>query len=300
MTTDYREQSAFWYIVLQPVVLKNEGNIAVLDLTPHMMILVEKLWVVGPNQVLAKVAYPAEGYVPREGSTCGKLIARLDPRGPPVPEELLEIKQPETFHNSVVLGNQTRRCFYNHYENLCSPGDLPAPSQRQTHYLLPGMIPSAYTNPALGNTYVGGPLLCPQNDNQRTQFQSNPGFHGPVELYKNSRSVNSLPDFISGVPNYVSNQCTTNGSNDLCNSGRPSCSSEPTKRILSNLPPSYHSISSAHNDRKTEDFKSGYSVYQAERFNNFSIPHSRDLINSDAKISEVVDINALNSGTSKL
>jgi len=85
MITDCREQSAVWYIVLQPVVLKNEGNMAVLDLTPHMMILVEKLWVVGPNQVLAKVVYPAEGYVPREGSNCGKLIARLDVRGPQVP-----------------------------------------------------------------------------------------------------------------------------------------------------------------------------------------------------------------------
>jgi len=299
MITDCREQSAFWYIVLQPVVLKNEGNMAVLDLTPHMMILVEKLWVVGPNQVLAKVVYPAEGYVPREGSNCGKLIARLDVRGPQVPWELLEIKQPETFHKSAALGNQTRCCYFNHYENLFAPGDLPAPNHRQTHYLLPGMIPSSYTNPSLGNTYVGGPLLCPQNDNQSTQFQSNPGFYGPVELNHNSDPVNSLPDFISGVPNCVRNQCTTNGCSHLCDSGHPFCSSDPTKRILSNLPPSYHRISSAHNDRKTEDFKSGYSVYQAEGF-NLSIPHSRDLINSDAKVTQVVDIKTLNRGTSKL
>merc|ERR1719391_358525 len=128
MTTDSRETSAFWYIVLQPVVMKNGRNIAVLDLTSHMMILVEKLWVVGPNQVLAQVVYPAEGYVPREGSTCGKLIARLDLRGPQVPEELLEIKQLETFHESAALGNQTRFCFFNNYENLFSPGDLPAPN----------------------------------------------------------------------------------------------------------------------------------------------------------------------------
>jgi len=300
MTTDCSEQSAFWYIVLQPVVLKNGGNMAVLDLTPHMMILVEKLWVVGPNQVLAKVVYPAEGYVPREGITCGKLIARLNLRGPQVPEELLEIKQPETFHKSAALGNQTRCCFFNKYKNLFSHGDLPAPNHSQTHYLLPGMIPSSHTNPSLGNTYVGGPLLCPQNDTQKTQFQSNPGFYGPVELNPNSNPVKSLPDFISGVPNYVSNECTTNGCSHLCNSGHPSCSSDPTKRILSNLPPSYHCISSAHNNRETEDFISGYSVYQAEGFNNFSIPHSRDLINSDAKINEVVDIKALNSRTSKL
>jgi len=300
MITDCREQSAFWYIVLQPVVLKNEGNIAILDLTPHMMILVDKLWVVGQKQVLAKVVYPAEGYVPREGSNCGKLIARLDIRGPQVPWELLEIKQPEPFNKSPALGNQTRCCFFNHYENLFSPGDLPAPHHRQTHYLLPGMIPSSYTYPSLGNTYVGGPLLCPQNDNQSTQFQRNQGFYGPVELNYNSNPVNRLPDFISGVPLCVSNLCSTNGYSHLCSSGHPSCSSDTTKRILSNLPPSDHCISSAHNDRKTEDFKSGYSVYQAEGFNNFSFPHSRDLINSDAKITEVVDIKALNRDTSKL
>jgi len=300
MMTDCREQSAFWYIVLQPVVLKNEGNMAVLDLTPHMMILVEKLWVVGPNQVLAKVVYPAEGYVPREGSTCGKLIARLDPRGPQVPEELLEIKQPETPNKSVAHGNQTSRCFCNQCENPFSPGDLSAPNHRQTNYLLPGMIPSSNTNPSLGNIYMGGPLLCPQNDNQRTQFQSNPGFHGPVELNHNANQVNSLPDFISGVPNDGGNQCSTEVCSHLRNIGLHSCSSDPTKRILSNLPPSYHFISSAHNDRKTEDFKSGYSVYQAEGSNNFFIPHSRDLINSEAKISVEVDIKTLNSGNSKL
>lgn len=296
MTTNSREQSAFWYIVLQPVVLKNEGNIAVLDLTSHMMILVERLWVVGPNQVLAKVVYPAEGYVPREGSTCGKLIARLDPRGPQVPEELLEIKQPETNHKLAVLGNQTRCCLFNNHENLFSPEDLSAPNHRP-HYLLPGIIPSSYINPSIGNTYVGGPLLCRQNDSQRTQFQSNPGFYGPVELKHDSNPVNSLPEFISGVPNYVSNQCTTNGCRHLGQSGQPSCSSDSTQRLLSNLQPSYHCISSAHN-RTTMDFKSGYSVYQAEGFNNFSNPHS-DLINSDAKISEAVDIKTLNSGTAK-
>jgi len=152
MTTDCREQSEFWYIVLQPVVLKNGRNIAVLHLTPHMMILVDKLLVVGPKQVLAKVVYPAEGYVPREGSTCGKLIARLYPGGPQVPEELLEVKQPETYHKLAAVGNQTICCLFNHCENLFSTGDLPAPNHIQTPYLSPGMIPSSYTNPSLGNT----------------------------------------------------------------------------------------------------------------------------------------------------
>jgi len=210
MTTDCRKQSALWYISLQPVVLKKEGNIAVLDLTSHMMILEEKLWVVGPKQDLAKVLYPAEGYVSRERSPCGKLIARLDPRGPQVQEKLLERKQPDTYYKLAALGNQKRSCLFNWYENLFSSGDLPAPNHRQTHYLLPGMIPSLYKNPSFGNIWMGGPLLCPQNDNQRTQFQGDPGFYAPVELKYNSSPINSLSEFISGVPNYVSNQFTTN------------------------------------------------------------------------------------------
>jgi len=299
MTTDCREQSEFWYIVLQPVVLKNGRNIAVLHLTPHMMILVDKLLVVGPKQVLAKVVYPAEGYVPREGRTGDKLITRLDRGGPQVPEELLEVKQPETYRKLAAVGNQTRCCLFNHCENLFSTVDLPPPNHIQTPHLLPGMIPSSYTNPSLGNTCVGGPLLCPQNDNQRTQFQSNRGFYAPAELKHNCNLVNSPPESISGVPN-ISNQCTTNGCRHLCNSGDPSCSSDPTKRILGCLPPSCHCISSGDNNRKTEDIKSRYTVYQAEGFNSFSNPHSRDLINSDAKISEAVDLKSLNCGSSKL
>jgi len=273
--------------------MKNEGNVAVLDLTFHMMILVEKLLVVGPNQVLAKVMYPAEGYVPREGRTCGKLIARLDPRGPPVPEELLEIWQPETWHKLAAVGNETRCCLFNHYENLFSTGDLPAPNHTQNHYLKPEMIPSWYTNPSLKNTYVGGPLLYPQNDNQRTWSQSNPGFYAPLWLKHNSNPVKCLPESTSGVPNNVSNQCTTNGCRHLCNSGHPSCSADPKERIPGSQPPFYHCTSSAHNNRKTEAFKSGYTVYQAEGFNNLSNPHD------DAKISDAVDIKTLNSGTSK-
>jgi len=233
MTTGCREQFAFWYIVLQPVVLKNVGNIAVLDLIPHMMILVEKLLLVGPNQVLAKVVYPAEGYVPREGSTCGKLIARFDPEGSQVPEELLEVKQPETYHKSAAVGNQIRCCRFNHCENLFSTGDL------------------------------------------------------------------HLPESISRVSNDISNQFTTNECRNMCISGHPSCSSDPTKRMLRSLPPSYHCISSAHNNRKTKDTKCWYTVYQAEGSNNFSNPHSRNPINSDAKISEAVDLKAPIRCTSK-
>jgi len=296
MTTDYKEKCAFWYIVLQPVVLKNVSNIAVLDLTSHMMILVEKLWVVGPDQVLAKVVYPAEGYVPREGSTCGKLIAPLDPGGPLIPEELPDGKQSETYHKLATLGNQTKNCLFSHYDKRFSPGDLSAPNYR--HYVWPGMIPNSYTNPSLGNTHVGGPLLSAHNDNQRTKFQSNPGFYGTGELKHNSNPVNSLSEHIFGLRNNSSNQCATKGFRYLSNSGHPSYSSDPTQLLLSNLPSSYYCTSRAHNNTKAEDFKSGYSEYQAEGFNNFSNPHSRDLINSDAMVIGT-DIKALNSGGSK-
>jgi len=72
---------AFWYTVVQPAVLKNERNCAIINLLPLQMVLVEKLWVLGPSQVLAQVSYPKKGYVPRETRVRGQLITRFESDG---------------------------------------------------------------------------------------------------------------------------------------------------------------------------------------------------------------------------
>jgi len=72
---------AFWYTVVQPAVLKNERNYAIVNLLPWQMVLVEKLWVLGPIQVLAQVSFPKKGYVPRETRVRGQLITRFESKG---------------------------------------------------------------------------------------------------------------------------------------------------------------------------------------------------------------------------
>jgi len=72
---------AFWYTVVQPAVLKNERNCAIITLLPLQMVLVEKLWVFGPSQVLAQVTYPKKGYLPRETRVRGQLITRFESEG---------------------------------------------------------------------------------------------------------------------------------------------------------------------------------------------------------------------------
>jgi len=293
MTTDSREKTVFWYIVLQPVVLKDERNCAVLELDPHMMILVEKLWVVGPNMVLAQVVYPAEGYVPRERITFGKLIARLDPGGPKVPQELLEIGQNESNRKLAVFGNQTKCCLFNHKEYRFSRDDHRALNQRLPHYSVTAMVPRSHSDPSLGNTCVGGPLRCPQNQNQKNQFENYLGCYGPVEL-SNSLSVCSLPEFLSGVPSNVSNQYMTNGCRCIGNLGHPPCSSAPTEKKLSNLTPALNGVTSDHNFRKSKDLKNWYNVYQTKGLHNFSNPSNHVPIDSNSKTG-VVNINEDNS-----
>jgi len=106
-----KDNSVFWYIVLQDVVLKDERNCAVMNLTPQQMILVDMLWLLGPNMVLAQVVSPAKGYVPCERNTCGQLITRLNPLGGQVPQTLLEIEEENTSHklSYPFLGNKRVR-----------------------------------------------------------------------------------------------------------------------------------------------------------------------------------------------
>jgi len=70
--------SSIWYVVLQPVVLKNELNSTVTNLFPQQMIAVEKLWVLGAEQILAQVVWPIRGWVPRESRRRGQLIISLE------------------------------------------------------------------------------------------------------------------------------------------------------------------------------------------------------------------------------
>merc|ERR1719184_744200 len=72
--------------------------------------------------VLAQVLYPAKGYVPRENSTCGKLITRMVPGGPRLPEELLQTSPMEIDYTE----NESKHCLFNHRENGCSPIDYQA------------------------------------------------------------------------------------------------------------------------------------------------------------------------------
>jgi len=103
----YRENSAFWYIVLQDVVLKDVCNSAVLNLAPGQMILVDNLWLLGANKILAHVVYPAKGYVPRERSTCGQLITPLNPFG--IQQKLSKL--PLAYHVKTDIHNLQE----NHY-----------------------------------------------------------------------------------------------------------------------------------------------------------------------------------------
>jgi len=84
-----RKPRGIEYRVLKPVTLKNEQNQTVANLLPNTKVFVEKLWVLGPNQVLAQVIAPNRGLVPVATLKGEPLITRVDQSGPAVPEERL-------------------------------------------------------------------------------------------------------------------------------------------------------------------------------------------------------------------
>merc|ERR1719184_424351 len=57
--------------------------------------------------VLAQVLYPAKGYVPRENNTFGKLITRVVPGGPKVPQELFQTRPMEIDYTTE---NESKHC----------------------------------------------------------------------------------------------------------------------------------------------------------------------------------------------
>jgi len=287
-----RDNSAFWYIVLQPSVLKNESNCAIVDLAPNQMILVEKLWVLGPNMVLAQVLYPAKGYVPRENSICGQLITRLVPGGPQVPEELLRTK-PMEIDNAT---DDSNHCLFNPRANDFSPTDYQTGFMT---YALPGMIPPWCSNPLTGNKCADGPLDPPKNRNQRTQYLTCHGTNGQALASNGSQSVNTPSELPPGASSNVSNLHTRqqlNMSRCTCNLFRNSlvdqdwrasgwapeyhCSSGHSQCMLSFLPQARHFITNNRDFEETDDFKSWYRVYHG--FNHLSCPRNPD-VSSDTK-----------------
>jgi len=303
MKTVCRDHLAFWYIVLQPVVLKNASNCAVIALVPNQMILVEKLWVLGPNKALAQVLYPAKGYVPRENSTSGQLITCLVPGGPQVPEELLQTKALETDLKFEVIGNQSKYCLFNHMEYSMSLDDCTI-NQEFTPYPAPGMI-SCFDPQAETVT----PLPPSPNPDQSTEFLNCQVTKGPVLSSYRSQPVNIASEVLPGASSSVGklhtrqqmnrNRCTCNffyaslvtqesrivGSGPAC-----LCSSAQTQRLLSKLPTESLFITKDHDFKKSDDVKSWYGVYQTQGSKNFSCPRNHVLVSCDAR-NGIVELN---------
>jgi hypothetical protein len=295
----------FWYIVLQDVILWDERNRAVLNLAPPQMILVEKLWVLGPEKVLAQVVYPAKGYVPLTSSTLGQLITRLDPFGASVPKEVLEIRKQKT-NKTAVHENPSNYCLLNHKEYWLSPKELLAFNQGCRSYEVAGVIPPSYSYPILGNEHVGWPRVHPENLNQSTFFQSYGLCNCPGEWPARLQQVHKPQEYLAVDSCKACNQNT----NDVINgsivrdpavvaqepgmgglsSAHPHCSC-PNQRRLRSLSVEYHSKTNDHNSEDNKDDKFRYGDLQTQGFINFCRQCNQYFINSAAKSKSVVDLN---------
>lgn len=134
------KQNALEYKVLRPVGLKNEHNQLVVNLVTHQSILVEKLWILGPNQVLAQVIEPQRGLVPlttREGEP---LITQVDGGAGPVPVERLAAPKPnETVPPYPAVRNKQNLWGYTPLHRSTSNG-------RQSRVRLKVMASSPYNS----------------------------------------------------------------------------------------------------------------------------------------------------------
>jgi len=210
-----KDNSVFWYIVLQDVAVKDEHDCVILNLAPSQMILVEKLWVLGPKKALAQVVYPAKGYVPCERRTCGQLITRLNPSGPPVPKELIDFREQNINTKFTVPKHQSNRLFDQKEYRLLTQDQ--ALSQGCRPYAVPGLIPRPHSYPSLVIKRAVWPRKFTKNFSQRTLLQQ-PALHCPEESEKRLQCEHIPPPAVDSCnlnTQYTMDQM--NGSRIPCN-----------------------------------------------------------------------------------
>jgi len=248
MAKGSKPYTAAWYIVLQPVFLKNESNCAILSLAPNQKILVEKWWVVRPNKFLAQVLYPARGYIHLEHNTLGQPITCLVPGGP---EEQLPNKPLKT--GNKVIGSHSEYYRIINKEHSVSAEDNRTICQSTTSYPASDIIPRS--NSQWGNKSTNEALLPPQYRNQRTQFITLEKNNVTGCLSKKIQKVNTPSELIHVSSSKVSIHDTSwqvDGRRYSCNLFCPTlathdstiassgpgyfCSSAYSHRVLSNLP----------------------------------------------------------------
>jgi len=281
---------AFWYIVLQDVVLKDERDCTVLNLVPKQMILVDKLWLLGPNKALAQVVYPAKGYVPREGSICGQLITRLNPMGGSVPEELVEREEQKTGQKLTVYNHQSNNHF-NNQEFKLSPKHL---NQGCRPYGVPCLVPRSYSCPLLSNKDVGGPLISPENRNERTPSEKKRSQQAPEYLDVDSSKISNQyrKDPLGRTPcHFLDSSLVAKESRSGGLEPAHSYCSTPTRRRLSDIPAACHCKKNDDSFEENKYVESWYREYQTQRSNQFCGQVNPNLVNPDARSNGVTELN---------